>query len=482
MEDNISRIIKSSVGQAEAAWVTKLNQIRLDNLVEALNRQDINLEEALGELQKLKDFIGDPSHILGSSITKHGEIAEHVQVNVSNARRLIVGLDRNHTFEGVGRTAPEDYLRNGNPIQSKFYNGAKNTLTAIEEHLDGYPDFVNKGGAYDIPKDQYDEIMRVIKLSKSNPSALSKADMRLLKAIEQFEAKTGLSFTKDVNPSVAGYKDVQQGKINKTIDNEEKNIKNEDKKQREEAYNKSKPTLKEGIKVTAVSAAVEGGVGFCMAVAKKVKDGKKISDFTAEDWKEVGIDTGASTLKGGIRGGVMYAATNFTATPSNVASAYVTAVFGITSQINLYKAGNVSKDDFVINCEAICLDVSVSAVASLAGQVFIPIPVLGAVIGNVAGEAVYEICKRYGDSSTQKIVDNYHAEMEELKLKLNEKYKAFMLDLLKAFNRFKDLEELAFDEDVNKAFEGSYRLALEVGVRSDKILTSKNDIDKYFME
>lgn len=482
MEENSERIIKNSINQAEAAWVTMLNQVRLDNLIEALNRQDINLEEALGELQELKDFVGDPNHILGSLVTKHGEIAEHVQVNFSNARRLVEGLDRNHTFEGVGRTAPEDYLRNGNPVQSKFYNGAKNTLSAIEHHLDTYPDFVNKGGTYDIPKDQYDEIIRVIKLSKSDPSALSKADIRILNAVKQFESKTGLSFTKDVNPSVTGYKDVQQGKIHKTIDDEEKNIKKEDQKQRDKAYEKSKPTLQEGLKVTAVSAAVEGGVGFCLAVAKKIKSGKNLSDFTAEDWKEVGIDTGVSTLKGGIRGGAIYAATNFTATSSNVASAYVTAVFGVASQINLYRSGNVSKEDFVINCETICLDVSVSAVASLAGQVLIPVPVLGAVIGNVVGETVYEICKKYGDASTQKIVEGYHIEIEQLKLKLDEKYKAFMLDLLQKFKRFKDLEELAFDEDVNKAFEGSYKLALEVGVKSDKVLMNLNDIDSYFMK
>lgn len=57
---------------------------------------------------------------------------------------MVEGLERNHTFEGVGRTAPEDYLRNGQMVQSKFYNGSENTLDAVRTHLDKYPDFVKK--------------------------------------------------------------------------------------------------------------------------------------------------------------------------------------------------------------------------------------------------------------------------------------------------------------------------------------------------
>ncbi|MFQ8814145.1 MAG: hypothetical protein ACLR8X_13565 [Gallintestinimicrobium sp.] len=85
--------------------------------------------------------------------------------------------------------------------------------------------------------------------------------------------------------------------------------------------------------------------------------------------------------------------TNFTATPANVASAYVTAAFGVAEQVKQLEAGSISEEDFVINCETVCLDVTVSAISSAAGQVIIPIPVLGAVIGNIAGEFVYELCK-----------------------------------------------------------------------------------------
>lgn len=116
-----TQILKSTQEQAVASWINQLNQIRLDDLVEKLTAQDCNLENALDELQKFKDFIGTPEHILGNPTTKAGEIAEHAQVNFNNARRLVQGLKTRLSFDGVGRTAPEDFLYRGAPIQSKAY-------------------------------------------------------------------------------------------------------------------------------------------------------------------------------------------------------------------------------------------------------------------------------------------------------------------------------------------------------------------------
>lgn len=480
MSEVVYSTVKSSQEQAIASWITYLNQMRLDKLVERLNQQDINLEEALKELDELKKFIGDPSHILGSPNTKHGEIAEHMQVNFENARRAIQGLEKNHTFDGVGRTAPEDYLRDGQQIQSKFYNGLNNTKNAIAEHLEKYPDFVNNGGAYDIPKDQYDKLVDILDKYKNNPSELSKSDFNLAKKIDEFLTSNNLELGRDINPSVVDYGDVQQGVASQTVDNEEKNIKEEDKKQRDKAYQESKPSLKEGVKVAGISAAVEGGVAFCISMAKKRKE-KRFSEFTAEDWKEVGVETGKGGVKGGIRGGAIYVLTNFTATPANVASAYVTASFGIASQVKALENGTVTKEDFVINCETVCLDVTVSAIASLAGEVIIPIPILGAVIGNVVGSYIYEICKKQGSVYAEQITREYKSEMQLLNQSLDVQLLKVVLEIQKSLERFRSLEELAFDENVNIAFEGSVSLAMEIGVDEEKILKTKDDIDNFFL-
>jgi hypothetical protein len=429
MNDNTARAVKSTQEQATAAWINHMNQVRVETMMENLRQQDLNLEGAMKELAELKSFVGNPNEILGSSLTKHGEIAEHVQVNFSNARNLVDGLERSHTFEGVGRTAPEDYLRNGQMVQSKFLNGPKNTLDAVEEHLRKYPDFVSKGGSYDIPKEQYEEIARVLKLAETDPSSLSKADWRLVDATKKFQEKTGLDFQKDINPSVSDYKDVQQGTIDKTIKDEEKNIKQKDKEKRKEIADNGKPSLKEGAKAAAIGGAVEGGMSFCMTIARKRKEGKKLSEFTEDDWKEIGLETGKGFAKGSIRGGTVYALTNFSATPANVASAYVTASFGIAAQASAYRRGEISKEDFVINCETVVLDVTVSTIASAIGQAVIPIPVLGAVIGNVAGEFIYGLCKQYAGEKENRAIEEMRGQIAELNRQLGEQFASLMEEI-----------------------------------------------------
>lgn len=483
MVDAVNRAIKSTQEQAVASWITYLNQVRLDELVAELNQEDKNLEDALKELDEIKHFIGDPAHILGSVKTKHGEIAEHMQVNFANARSAIQGLRKNHTFNGVGRTAPEDYIRDGQQVQSKFYNGLRNTFFgnhALLEHLETYPDFVKNGGSYDIPKDQYEKMLELLNMYKNNPSNLSTNDYKLAKKINEFLESNGLEPGKDIYPSVVGYGEVQQGAASKTVEKEEKTIKNENRERRTRAYEESKPTLEEGTKIAGVSAAIEGGVAFGIAVAKKRKE-KKFSEFTVDDWKEIGIDTGKGTVKGGIRGGSIYVLTNFTATPANVASAYVTAAFGVAAQLKALGEGRVSQEDFVINCETVCLDATVSAIASVAGQVFIPIPVLGAVIGNVAGEFVYELCKKQGTIQSQKIIEGYNSEMAQLNQQLDIQFREVVLDIQIALKKFKDLEELAFDENRNIAFAGSVNLATEIGVPSTEIVKTSDDIDNFFL-
>ena len=484
---DVSQIAKSTQEQGVAAWVDYLNQLRLNELLEKLASQDINLEQALAELQKFKDFIGDPAHILGSASTKHGEIAENAQVYISNARRLIEGLSKEYSFEGVARTAPADYLKNGQQIQSKFLNGIKATLNGngnangIRQHIEKYPWFVKNGGSYDIPKDQYDEIMRVLQLRQNSPTLLTKADRRLLDVIDSFEKATGLRISKDVRPAVVNYGDVQQGKINETISNEEDSIKETDRRRRKEAYEASKPTLQEGIKAAGISAAIEGGMAFCLGVRKKYKQGKCISEFTAEDWSDVGIDTTKGTLQGGIRGGAIYAMTNFTATPAAVANALVTACFGVVAQAYQLQRGNITADDFVVNSEVLCLDVSVSAVASMLGQTLIPVPVLGAIIGNMAGMFMYQIAKDHLSEKEQALISNYQHSFAYLNKMLEEQYQELISQLKKELAKYASVLELAFDKDVNIAFDGSVALANYVGVKPEQILKNKHDIDQYFL-
>lgn len=484
MSETINKTIKSSQEQAVASWITYLNQIRLDELISKLNEQDLNMEKALEILNELKIDVNDIiSSDRGGTKGIHGYLAEVLEAAFVNAEDAVKGENLEYTW--VNNNGPVDLIRNGVDIQQKFVRaGGHFGLEAIKEHMTKYPSFLEEGGKYQIPKDFYEKLKFAVNMSKEDLDKYVQASnddlsKRQIEWIRDFFEKNNISLD-DIEPSVNTYGDVQKGKVSETIKDEENKIKDEDKKERQKAYDKSKPSLKEGAKVTVTSAAVEGGVAFGMSVAKKRKE-KTFSDFNADDWKEIGIDTGVATAKGGVRGATVYVLSNYTATPSNVASAYVTAAFGIASQINSLQKGNVTKDDFVINCETVCLDVAISTIASLAGELLIPIPVLGAVIGNVVGQYVYEICKKQGDDKSSQIIAGYRSEMALLNQNLDMKYNHFLAELQQSMNRFKDLESLAFDENTNVSFGGSIKLALEIGVDENLLLKDLKQVDNYFL-
>ena len=222
-------------------------------------------------------------------------------------------------------------------------------------------------------------------------------------------------------------------------------------------------------------------MAFCLGVWKKRKQGNHLADFTAEDWNEVGIDTAKGTLQGGIRGGAIYTMTNFTATPAAVANALVTACFGVAAQAYQFQQGNITADDFIVNSEVLCLDVSVSAVASMFGQTLIPVPVLGAIIGNMTGMFLYQIAKEHLSEKEQVLIANYQQSFAYLNKMLEERYKELISQLKRELAKYASILELAFDKDVNIAFEGSVALANYVGVTPERILQNKRDIDQYFL-
>ena len=320
----------------------------------------------------------------------------------------------------------------------------------------------------------------MLAMSQEEAAKGSASTYRLWKWVQEFFAESGV-MPDDLEPAVLDYAAAQKGKIDETVKNEEKNIRDEDQRRRDDAYKASKPTLKQGVQAAAVGAAAEGGMAFCLGIVKKRKQGKRLTEFTEKDWQDVGIDTAKGTVQGGVRGGAIYAMTNFTATPAAVANALVTASFGVAAQAYQLQQGNISAEDFIVNSEVLCLDVSVSAVASILGQTLIPVPVLGAIIGNMAGMFMYQIAKDYLSETEQVLIHNYREGFTALNKMLEERYQQLMAQLKKELAKYTSMLELAFDPNVNIAFDGSIALADYVGVAQDRVLRSKVDIDNYFL-
>lgn len=212
-----------------------------------------------------------------------------------------------------------------------------------------------------------------------------------------------------------------------------------------------------------------------------MKSGKSIKDFTADDWSEICKKSGLGTFKGGVRGISIYALTNYSATPAAVANALVTVSFGIAQQAYLLKEGKITQEDFLRNSEELCVDVSVSALSSFIGQVVIPVPVVGAVIGNTIGSLIYQTAKESLKKQDKRLIESYIREIKALSRSLDAQYKQSVEQINFAMKEYFSILEDAFSIDCVQAFDGSIQLARYIGVSEDGILKTVEDIDDYFL-
>lgn len=482
------KMIKNGQEQAVASWINYLNQVRLDRLMEALQKEELNLNEAMstiGETLKTisRDIVNNGKG-RGGQYGMHGFIAEVAECGIGNAREQIEG--KAPIYEWINDNGPEDLRRGATLIQQKFVNGGGHlSLQAIRMHLNAYPDFLDNGGVYQIPEEHYEKIKWLLSISEKEANKMSTStgdfSLKQWREVHEFFKNGDIPLDK-VEPSKLKYSEVQKGTYEQTFSKEKDSLRKRNQERKEQAYNKSKSTLSEGAKATAAAAAIEGAMALCLGIAEKRKSGKKFNAFDEEDWKEIAATTGKGTLKGSIRGASIYTLTNFTATPAAVASAMVTATFGIAEQAYQLKQGNVNEQRFIENTEMLCLDASVSALSSFAGQILIPVPVLGAVIGNTVGTMMYQIAKDNLSAREQKIFEEYAEAVRQLDVSLQDQYQEFVDEIGKDTKLFMELLNRAFAPDIRVAFEGSIDLAKSCGVPVDEILDSKEKIASYFMD
>ena len=479
-----SKILSTTQEQAIAAWNEHLAFLRISTLTEELANQEINEQNAMDQINKLVEFISQPEHILGNKYSKLGEIAEHTQVRFSNAENLIHGEKPSHFIDDVPRLDKADYIRYGKMVQSKFYNDPKNTLKAIEAHLKKYPDFIADKGEYDIPKDQFDILIDIYQRGKSNRSSLHTTneygnEETIYKNIIKFENENNVKFTDVIKPSVSAKADVQVKTIDKTIKKETTKIKDESEQIKDVIRRENAPNFHDACKATAAGAISEGAMSFLLAFMRIKKEKKKISNFSDDDWISIFKESGISTVKGGIRGSSLYIITNFAQTPAPIANAMITATFGLVTQSKMLSDGKITNEEFVDNSEMMCLDVSLSALSSIIGQTIIPIPVIGAIIGNTIGMFLEEITISYLDSKEAKILEKYESEAKQRVQKLIENQNNELSSIISKYIESSSLLDLAFSADANICFENSVLLAKCQGVPDDRIV--KNTEEGYML-
>ena len=466
--------------QTIGAFVHNINAQRWADEVASLLQQDFHFAKAVNEVDKVRQFVGSPENILGSDRTKHGEIAEQVEVGIRNARSYLQGGEQVATFEGVGRLAPADYKLDNLDVQSKFYNGINNTLgKGVVGHLDKYPDFTSNNGFYHIPKDQFDVIDKILK-GEPVDNLNAKTIASIKSHITEIESRTGQGFYEVVKPGVSDYAEIQQGTVHGTLDTHQQDLEQQNQRIKEDIVNEHKPSLAEGAKATGVAAAVGASVSLGAGLYKHYKEGKNAfkGELTAEDWKDLGLDTAKGAAIGGVTGASVYALTNYASLSAPFAGAVVSASKGVASLFSDYNKGEITLDDFTSMGLMICAESSIVGLATVAGQTLIPVPVLGAVIGSLAGQMMVNLM---GVDSGETIAA-LNKKMAAFTANLDAKYQQVVAHILTEYRKLGDLTVTAFDFDLNVSLlTRSVDLARAYGVEEDKILKNVDDVDDYFL-
>lgn len=480
----VEKVAKSSQEQAVAAWIGLINQMRIDDLIENLNRQDQNLDSAMESMNwalgKIEDLVVANR---GGDKGVHGFIAEVAECGLENAQSLLHG-DK-PAMEWVNDNGPADLLRNGVEIQVKFVNaGGKFSLDAVATHLEKYPDFLDKGGVYQIPKDHLDAIRSLYEMPREEAvklvSSTGGPSYSNWKSIHEFFDSSGFSID-DLEASKFEYSEVQKNVIADNMAEEKIRLADESERIKKDIYEEHKPTLQEGAKAAVAGAVLEAGTAFALSVKSHLGNGKRIGDLTQDDWEEIAKDSGMGLVKGGVRGGAVYGLSNYTATPSSVASALVTASFGVADCAYRFRSGELTEIEFIESSEIACLDASVSAFSSFVGQAVIPVPILGALVGNAVGTTVYELGKDFYSKREAELLAHYTQELKALDTELDCEYTECINSLRENMGTYISLLGKAFSPNSAMAFSGSVELAASLNVPDSEILHTREEVDDFFL-
>lgn len=471
--------------QVAAAWARLDAAHRANELAGELARLDRAFLDAMRELQAVRDFVGSPESILGRTETKHGEIAEQIHVGVRRALDVLYGREPTTTFDGVPRTGPVDYRVDDVDIQSKYYNGLRNTLKGVSEHAERYPDFGGGSGRYNIPSDQYQQLEELQRTGQiDGSSSRSAATMR--RSAERVEQATGRPVNDLIEPGEGSYAEVQRGRVHDTIRNREDRLVRGKEELERAAQAEYGPSLAGLGKAAAVGAAAAGGVGLAQALWVKYRSGKNAfrGEFSVEDWRDVGVVAAQGAGGGMVAGGTLYVLTNCTALAAPFAGSLVSGLMGVGSLLRDYQVGTIEADQFVDLAHIVALDASATGLAAAAGQVLIPFPLLGALMGGLAGKLVGCALKDglgKSESALTARLDEYQRYALE---RLDTECSTVFQQLDTRFGNLERMAGVAFDQSANTELRlrASVEFAQSVGVPDARILRTTADVDAYMKE
>ena len=436
------------------------------------------------ELQAVRDFLGTPENILGRAATKHGEIAERVHVGVSRAWDVLHGCAPTATFDGVPRTGPVDYRVDGVDIQSKYYNGLRNTLDGVASHAEKYPGFAGGRGRYHIPGDQHRQLEELRRTGEIEGLSDRSASV-LQRRVDDLEQATGRPADALIEPGDASYAEVQRGRVHDMLHDRKDRLTQENDELKRTARVEHGPSTAGFVRAAGLGAAVRGGVGLAQAIWIKYREGRNPfrGEFSIRDWQDVGVVLAQGAGGGAVAGSSLYFLTNSTALAAPFAGSLVSGLMGIGVLLRDHYAGTIDGEQFVEMSHIVAMDAAAVGLASVAGQTMIPVPLLGALLGGLAGKLVASALQDGLGESEWALISRLSQYERYALEQLDEEFRAVMQGLDAWFGNLERLAVTAFDPAANAdLLMASVRVAEIVGVPDARIVRKIADLDALMQE
>lgn len=473
-------LIKSSGEQMTGAIIELIVRTRLEDLRIALELQDLSLDQSIEYIEACKHFIYD--EIINCGLGRggengmHGFIAEGLEVFIGNAKRVVQGEDANFFLDNDNGVA--DFHIGDLAYQSKF-SMRYLSIDAVIDHARKYPEFVRDGGRYSIPSDFYKRICELQGVPESEIGNLTLVERNLWKKIQGLKCE-GVEIGRNLEPSAFKFLDARREHVDETLCREEMKIRKRDQEIRDGIEAAYGPSIGEAARAVGTGAILEAGVGIGLGAYRKIKAGKTIRDFSLEDWRDLGVVATVEGMKGGIRGGAVYVLVNAVGLPGAAATAAVTATYGIIGQAARLREGKISASEFCAASELLCLESAISAMSSVFGQVAIPVPVIGALVGNAAGMLAYQIAKGNLNEYEQGLISRHSAEVyaaigryDEESIKLIEAYRQRIGTGL-------EFMKVAYGPDAHEAILAAAEGALRAGAKEEMVPGNREEAARIF--
>lgn len=226
-------------------------------------------------------------------------------------------------------------------------------------------------------------------------------------------------------------------------------------------------------------------------ILKKIADGKSPSQLDKQDWQEVAATVSQiAVLADDRQYGVFifglyekYIRHSIQQIEGVVCEENAIAINGLADELHskaeALEAGYISEVTYIEDCLWLALEAMIKLMACT-------VAFLGNQVVSDLAQALANYAFEYGRlmlySREREIVNQFVESQYQLDEELERKYTAYLKDLQKESEKFYVLVDNAFAPNFREAFLHSIVLAKTVGVRSEEILTSMEDVDAFFLD